>query len=285
MKKFLLICVLILAAAICTAAQAAPFSSIDEFLSRNGGEFNNREEIVRLFNQERVRLGESFEAELWKYLGDDIEKHYWISAFLDWKEYLHGNKPLPELSFKIRQRGVELIGDTEDLERLGEKITFLRDLAVASYLAGKRDTAIEYKKQATPIFEKYYDQIGAYIGANSEYENCVYENLEKDPRICGNDNTTPEEKPVFAGILSRRAINLPKPVYPKELRKKNISGPVTVKVIIGFDGRVIFAEAIKGRSELFEVAVEAARKARFSPTLLKGKPVKVEGVIIYNFVK
>jgi hypothetical protein len=30
--------------------------------------------------------------------------------------------------------------------------------------------------------------------------------------------------------------------------------------------------------------VDAARAARFSPTLLQGKPVKVSGVVTYNFV-
>jgi hypothetical protein len=32
------------------------------------------------------------------------------------------------------------------------------------------------------------------------------------------------------------------------------------------------------------VAVAAARQARFSPTKLSGQPVKVTGVIQYNFV-
>jgi hypothetical protein len=30
--------------------------------------------------------------------------------------------------------------------------------------------------------------------------------------------------------------------------------------------------------------VEAARRARVSPTLLSGQPIKVSGVITYNFV-
>src|SRR5215203_1988272 len=102
MNKLFLICILIVSAAICAAAQNKPFSSIDNFLAKNGGDFNNREEIVKLFNEERVALG------------TDVEKHYWISSFLDWKEYLQGNQPLPELSFKIKKRGVKLIGDAQD---------------------------------------------------------------------------------------------------------------------------------------------------------------------------
>lgn len=183
MKKILLICILIVSAAVGALAQNKPFSSIDEFLAKNGGDFNNREEIVALFNRERARLGENFEKELWKYLGKDTDKYYWISAFLDWNGYLQGNPPLPELSFKIKQRGVRLIGDAEDAPKLGEKITLLRDLAVASYRSGKLNRALEYKKQAAPLYLKY-DDIGAFIGATSEFENCIYDNLEKDPKIC-----------------------------------------------------------------------------------------------------
>jgi hypothetical protein len=183
MRKIFLMCVLIAAAAICASAQNKPFSSIDDFLEKNGGDFNNREEIVKLFNQERTRLGRNFEKELWKYLGKDVDKHYWISSFVEWEGYLQGNPPLPELSFKIKKRGVKLIGETDDKSKLGAKITFLRDLAVASYRAGKQKQALKYKSQAASLYEKF-DDIGAYIGATTEFEKCIYDNLEKDPRIC-----------------------------------------------------------------------------------------------------
>ncbi|MBO0160511.1 energy transducer TonB, partial [Vibrio parahaemolyticus] len=35
---------------------------------------------------------------------------------------------------------------------------------------------------------------------------------------------------------------------------------------------------------LRQAAVEAAQRAKFSPTMLSGQPVKVSGVITYNFV-
>ncbi|WP_352431480.1 energy transducer TonB [Pyrinomonas sp.] len=49
-------------------------------------------------------------------------------------------------------------------------------------------------------------------------------------------------------------------------------------------GRVISARAVSGPTLLHEAAVAAARQARFTPTLLSGQPVKVSGVITYNFV-
>jgi hypothetical protein len=183
MKRIFLMGVLIVSAALCALAQNKPFSTIDEFLEKRGGDFNNRKEIVTLFNRERVRLGENFEKELWKYLGEDLDKHYWISSFIEWEGYLQGNPPLPELAFKIKLRGVGLIGETDDKPKLGAKITFLRDLAVASYRAGNLKQALKYKKQAAPLYRKS-DDIGAYVGATTEFENCLYNNLEKDPKIC-----------------------------------------------------------------------------------------------------
>jgi protein TonB len=59
---------------------------------------------------------------------------------------------------------------------------------------------------------------------------------------------------------------------------------VVVQVVIDENGRVISAQAVSGHPLLQAVSVAAARNARFSPTKLSGQPVKVTGVITYNFV-
>jgi hypothetical protein len=55
-------------------------------------------------------------------------------------------------------------------------------------------------------------------------------------------------------------------------------------VLIDERGVVISAKAIEGPDSLREAAVSAALQSRFTPTRLMGQPVKVNGVIIYNFV-
>jgi TonB family protein len=91
--------------------------------------------------------------------------------------------------------------------------------------------------------------------------------------------------PIIGGVLNGKAFSLPVPEYPKAARKKGDSGAVTVKVLIDERGNVIWAEASEGPSTLREAAVAAAWKSRFTPTRLMGQPVKVRGVIIYNFVR
>lgn len=90
--------------------------------------------------------------------------------------------------------------------------------------------------------------------------------------------------PISGGVLNGKAISLPKPAYPAIARQAHASGTVVVQVTIDENGHVISAAAVSGHPLLRGVAVQAARGARFSPTKLSGQPVKVTGVITYNFV-
>ena len=54
-------------------------------------------------------------------------------------------------------------------------------------------------------------------------------------------------------------------------------------VVVDETGKVISAVATSGHALLREVAVQAALRARFSPTKLSGQPVKVSGLINYKF--
>ena len=90
-------------------------------------------------------------------------------------------------------------------------------------------------------------------------------------------------KPVSGGVLNGTAISLPAPTYPDTARRMRVAGMVTVEVVVDETGKVISAQATSGPSALRDVAVQAALKARFSPTKLSGQPVKVSGVINYRF--
>lgn len=95
---------------------------------------------------------------------------------------------------------------------------------------------------------------------------------------------TPPRAPISGGVLNGKAISLPKPAYPPIARQAHAAGTVVVQVVIDENGNVISARAVSGHPLLQAVAVGAARQARFSPTKLSGQPVKVTGVITYNFV-
>jgi len=90
-------------------------------------------------------------------------------------------------------------------------------------------------------------------------------------------------KPVSGGVLNGIAINLPAPLYPETAKRMRVSGVVAVDVVVDETGKVISAQASGGPGILREAAVQAALRARFSPTKLSGQPVKVSGVINYKF--
>ena len=88
---------------------------------------------------------------------------------------------------------------------------------------------------------------------------------------------------ISGGVLNGKATYLAKPTYPPIARSSNASGTVTVQVLVDENGNVISAHALSGHPLLQASAVAAARASKFTPTKLSGQPVKVSGVIIYNF--
>jgi protein TonB len=89
--------------------------------------------------------------------------------------------------------------------------------------------------------------------------------------------------PVSGGVLNGKAISLPKPNYPAAAKAIRVGGDVNVQVTIDEKGNVISASAVSGHALLKQVSEQAARGARFSPTMLGTQPVKVTGLIVYKF--
>jgi len=96
----------------------------------------------------------------------------------------------------------------------------------------------------------------------------------------------PTEQPsvIHGGVINGKAISLPKPEYPTNLNGARPHGAVQIEMMIDENGGIISAGAISGDPLLQESARKAACKAKFSPTTLSGHPVKVMGIVTYNFV-
>jgi TonB family protein len=116
--------------------------------------------------------------------------------------------------------------------------------------------------------------------------------------ICGGDQkkvvetevaaVPPKPKPTIvrapSSLILSKIISLPKPAYPEMPKRMGIQGAVNVQILIDESGKVISAQAVKGHALLTRAAEDAARRARFTPTRLGDQPVKVQGVITYNFL-
>lgn len=90
-------------------------------------------------------------------------------------------------------------------------------------------------------------------------------------------------KPISGGVLNGTAIVLPQPIYPEAAKRMRTAGMVSVEVVLDETGKVVSANATSGPTILRDAAIQAALKAKFSPTKLSGQPVKVSGTINYKF--
>lgn len=89
---------------------------------------------------------------------------------------------------------------------------------------------------------------------------------------------------VSRGVINGLATYKPQPAYPLAARLARVQGQVVVQIVVDEHGRVMSAQATSGHALLRQAAVAAARRARFTPTLLSDQPVRVSGAITYNFI-
>jgi TonB family protein len=94
---------------------------------------------------------------------------------------------------------------------------------------------------------------------------------------------TSKKLTVSGGVLQGKAIKKVQPPYPPIARAARASGPVQVQVTISETGEVIEASVISGHPLLRDAALQAARQWLFHPTELSAVPVKVQGILTFNF--
>ncbi len=93
----------------------------------------------------------------------------------------------------------------------------------------------------------------------------------------------PKKITVSGGVLQGSAIKKFQPPYPPIAKAARAAGAVQVQVTISEEGRVIEAAVIGGHPLLRDAALQAARQWLFKPTELSGVPVKVQGILTFNF--
>ncbi len=124
--------------------------------------------------------------------------------------------------------------------------------------------------QTINIADKSSDSEDANLNSNTDTDLNTDEDVASGTTVAG-------------GVLNGKAISLPKPAYPPIAKQARASGTVVVQVLVDEKGNVVSARAVSGHPLLQAVSVAAARGAKFSPTKVNGKPVKVSGVIRYEF--
>jgi hypothetical protein len=156
------------------AKSSKPFALIDREIAKKGY-LDSHEPFPTLFNKERRKLGQNFQKELLKYLKNDVEKHYWISIFLEAPSLQKpGSKPLPFLSLLIKQQALALCIGKDDSDSLSNTVSLAVTAAVLCKKLNLDYLAIFYKKQAEELMQQKED-LRYSFPAMEEFEHKLYE--------------------------------------------------------------------------------------------------------------
>ncbi len=86
-----------------------------------------------------------------------------------------------------------------------------------------------------------------------------------------------------ANVVAGRILTHPMPVYPKDAKKKHITGQVILHAIIGTDGKVQQLVALTGPEELRSSALDAVQRWTYLPYVVTGRPVAVDTTITVSY--
>jgi TonB family protein len=85
------------------------------------------------------------------------------------------------------------------------------------------------------------------------------------------------------GVLQGNATQRIEPVYPLQAQAAGVGGQVILEVIVDEEGKPISVRTVFGHPLLRDAAVEAAYGWAWPPTTLSGVPIKVIGMLTFNF--
>lgn len=247
---------------------------------------------------------------------NDLALSYFTSA---WKIHRKNSFVIPSKSGNIIVRLTQVWLHVKKDELLRTELEELKNLAESGDAVAKRIyphvlsalTAVyvdaKLYELADEMFLKRYALFSKLTPQNlSEFESLDADRKYYEKSISGRKDSEKRQKAfeaalrtqsgddfVLDGVFYRarrseatlgKALSLAKPDYPPAARAVRAGGQVRVRVLIAEDGSVLNADAISGHPLLRHAAETAARKSKFSPTLLAGQRVKVRSVLIYNFV-
>jgi len=266
---------------------AQPFASVDAAFKKGRLRWTT---ASGPFQTTRTQLGENFEPELWRYLGDDVDKQDRIANFLTYSGYLHGNLPMPDLARRIYVKSLSLLKGKTDLSSRVAFVTASINAAVESAELDLAAEAQQHKSDAESMLaaDKF---LRTAVPAMEDYDNCVYDAIgdskNANPasaclgkKSAGDTGVTMIE---VGEIPAEKLVSKAKPQWPKGAKAGAGGGTLKVQVVIDGSGKVESVAALGEPSALEDAALAAARKARFEKTMYQGDAVKVRGWLAYAY--
>ncbi|MBZ5663811.1 MAG: energy transducer TonB [Acidobacteriia bacterium] len=93
----------------------------------------------------------------------------------------------------------------------------------------------------------------------------------------------PDQVRISSGVSTGLLVRKVTPEYPPNAKYAHIQGTVVLQAVINKTGDVVDLEIVSGPMELVLSAVNAVRKWKYRPYLLKGNPIAVQTQIVVNY--
>jgi TonB family protein len=161
----------------------------------------------------------------------------------------------------------ELHGDYDKAERVFARFV---ELDEGLKVAQPDDRGVALLRLGCLMRKKKKDEEASRLQARAEE---IFDSVSAGRGKITEDNT-----------INGKTISKPQPAYPAEAKKVRAQGKVRVRILVSESGMVLSACGEGPDSSLERSSELAAYSARFTPTMVNGKPVKVKGIITYNFV-
>lgn len=222
-----------------------------------------------------------------KRLGEDNPGLYRLLITLGWMQHVNSRAIEAEGAFK---RAIAIKEKERGAEH-SEVAAALSNLATFYQKIGKPKNSLPIYERMIAIREKASGENSRELIEVLEQCQCAL-NQSGKPAEAGqmqervaqiSKRLAGEPVNVSGGVLQGAATYKAQPYYPPAAKAERLSGTVYIKVVIDEDGKVTDSKILCGADLLAAVSLEAANKWRFSPTILNGVPVKVQGILTFNF--
>jgi hypothetical protein len=138
-------------------------------------------DLEPIIDRERNRLGTRFEAELLAYLGNDVDKHYWVACAVSGCAK-QNDRALESMALLIQLQALSILEGKKDDSSLYTVVALHVLTAVQSQHLGFLNLAIKHKRQAQSLVSRRPILKGGFP-AMSEEEWKIYDSLPTQPAI------------------------------------------------------------------------------------------------------
>jgi TonB family protein len=152
-------------------------------------------------------------------------------------------------------------------------------------LVVRRSEFLRYRDREVPSdIEVTYEGRVAITAHITSLNTIPPENYEASASAAAPGDQVVRGDYIAGAAIAGAALNRPQPTYPKQAKKKHITGSVLLCAIITKEGTITGLDVVASPNSLLSAsALEAVRMWTYKPYLMNGKPTEIDTTITVNY--